>query len=151
MKVINEAVDEVRRQEQKDRPELFRTRCIWLKNIENLNPSRTETPDEPTVKKLNLKTSRACRVKLNFQELFNQPAGYAKTYLKKWYFLATHGRLEPIKETAYTIKRHRDGALQWFHSGVNNGILEGINSMIQAAKARAHGCRTTRNIGILQI
>jgi transposase len=69
MKVINEAVDEVRRQEQKDRPELFRTRYIWLKNIENLNPSQTETLDELTVKKLNLKTSRAYHIKLNFQEL----------------------------------------------------------------------------------
>lgn len=32
MKIINEAVDEVRRQEQKERPELARTRYIWLKN-----------------------------------------------------------------------------------------------------------------------
>jgi len=146
MKVINEAVDEVRRQEQKDRPELFRTRYIWLKNIENLNPSQTETLDELTVKKLNLKTSRAYHIKLNFQELFNQPVEYAETYLKKWYFWATHSRLEPIKEAAYTIKRHWDGVLQWFHSGVNNGILEGINSVIQAAKARSRGYRTTRNI-----
>jgi len=146
MKVINEAVDEVRRQEQKDRPELFRTRYIWLKNIENLKPSQTETLDELTLKKLNLKTSRAYHIKLNFQELFNQPVKYAETYLKKWYFWATHSRLEPIKEAAYTIKRHWDGVLQWFHSGVNNGILEGINSVIQAAKARARGYRTTRNI-----
>lgn len=146
MKVINEAVDEVRRQEQKDRPELFRTRYIWLKNFENLTPSQTETLNELTVKKLNLKTSRAYHIKLNFQELFKQPAEYAETYLKKWYFWATHSRLEPIKEAAYTIKRHWDGVLQWFHSGVNNGILEGINSVIQAAKARARGYRTTRNI-----
>ena len=34
MKVINDAVDKVRRQEQKDRPELFRTRYIWLKFLE---------------------------------------------------------------------------------------------------------------------
>jgi transposase len=32
MKIINAAVDEVRRQEQKERPELFKTRYIWLKN-----------------------------------------------------------------------------------------------------------------------
>ena len=146
MKVINEAVDEVRRQEQKDRPELFRTRYIWLKNIENLNPSQTEILDELTVKKLNLKTSRAYHIKLNFQELFSQPPQMAEAYLKKWYFWATHSRLEPIKKAAYTIKRHWDGVLQWFHSGVNNGILEGINSVIQAAKARARGYRTTRNI-----
>jgi transposase len=146
MKIINEAVDEVRRQEQKDRPELFRTRYIWLKNLENLKPFQTETLEELTVKKLNLKTSRAYHIKLNFQELFNQPAENAEAYLKKWYFWATHSRLEPIKEAAYTIKRHWNGVLRWFQSSVNNGILEGINSLIQAAKARARGYRTTQNL-----
>jgi transposase len=146
MKVINDAVDEVRRQEQKDRPELFKTRYIWLKNHENLKSSQAESLKKLTLKKLNLKTSRAYHIKLNFQELFNQPAEDAENYLKKWYFWATHSRLEPIKEAAYTIKRHWNGVLRWFRSGINNGILEGINSLIQAAKARARGYRTTRNL-----
>ena len=54
--------------------------------------------------------------------------------------------MELIKEAAYTIKRHWNEVLQWFHSCVNNGILEEINSVIQAAKARARGYQTTRNI-----
>jgi hypothetical protein len=62
------------------------------------------------------------------------------------YFWATHSRLEPVKEAAYTIKRHWDGVLRWFTSKINNGILEGINSLIQAAKARARGYRTTKNL-----
>ena len=32
MKIINDAVDQVRREESKDRPELKGTRYIWLKN-----------------------------------------------------------------------------------------------------------------------
>jgi transposase len=32
--------------------------------------------------------------------------------------------------------------LNWFKSKINNGILEGINSLVQAAKARARGYRT---------
>ncbi|MCD4776204.1 MAG: ISL3 family transposase [Candidatus Aegiribacteria sp.] len=146
MKIVNEAVDEVRRQEQKDCPEFFRTRYIWLKNFKNLKPSQTKTLEELTIKKLNLKTSRAHHIKLNFQELFNQPAEDAEAYLKKWYSWAIHSRLEPIKEAAYTIKRHWDGVLRWFQSNVNNGILEGINSLVQAAKARSCGYCTTRNL-----
>lgn len=146
MKIINEAVDEVRRQEQKNRPELARTRYIWLKNPENLKLSQVETLEGLTVKKLNLKTSRAYHIRLNFQELFSQPPQMAEAYLKKWYFWATHSRLEPIKQAAYTIKRHWDGVLRWFQSNINNGILEGINSLIQAAKAKARGYRTTRNL-----
>ena len=146
MKVINEAVDEVRRQEQKDRPELAKSRYIWLKNPDNLKQSQINTLEKLTVRKLNLKTSRAYHIRLNFQELFNQPPETAETFLKKWYFWATHCRLEPMKEAAYTIKRHWDGVLQWFKSQINNGILEGINSLIQAAKAKARGYRTTKNL-----
>lgn len=146
MKIINEAVDEVRRQEQKDRPELARTRYLWLKNPENLKPSQAATLEGLTLRKLNLKTSRAYHIRLNFQELFNQPSELAEAFLKNWYYWATHSRLEPIKQAAYTIKRHWDGVLRWFHSNINNGILEGINSLIQAAKAKARGYRTTRNL-----
>ncbi len=146
MKIINEAVDEVRRQEQKDRPELARTRYIWLKNPANLKLSQVGTLADLTVKKLNLKTSRAYHIRLNFQELFSQPPHMAEAYLKKWFYWATHSRLEPIKKAAYTIKRHWNGVLRWFHSNINNGILEGINSLIQAAKAKARGYRTTRNL-----
>ena len=35
MKIINEAVDEARRQKQKERPELARSRYLWLENPEN--------------------------------------------------------------------------------------------------------------------
>lgn len=146
MKIINEAVDEVRRQEQKERPELTRTRYIWLKNKNNLSQAQLETLEELQVKKLNLKTSRAYHIRLNFQEFFTQPTEAAEPFLKKWYFWATHSRLQPIKDAAYTIKRHWDGVLRWFHSRISNGMLEGFNSLVQAAKARARGYRTTRNL-----
>ena len=146
LKILNEAVDEVRRQEQQSRPELKRTRYIWLKNPENLKENQATTLETLQVKKLNLKTARAYHIRLNFQEFWNQPLQEAETFLKKWYFWATHSRLEPIKEAAYTMKRHWDGILRWFTSKINNGILEGINSLIQAAKAKARGYRTIKNL-----
>jgi len=146
LKILNEAVDEVRRQEQQSRPELKRTRYIWLKNPENLKENQATTLETLQVKKLNLKTARAYHIRLNFQEFWNQPLQEAETFLKRWYFWATHSRLEPIKEAAYTMKRHWDGILRWFTSRINNGILEGINSLIQAAKAKARGYRTMKNL-----
>ena len=146
LKILNEAVDEVRRQEQRLVPELKKTRYIWLKNPRNLKPYQSTILEELNVKKLNLKTVRAYHIRLNFQELWNQTSLDAEPFLKKWYFWATHSRLEPIKEAAYTIKRHWDGVLRWFKSKINNGILEGINSLVQAAKAKARGYRTTKNL-----
>ena len=146
IKILNDAVDQVRREEIKDRPELKGSRYIWLKNQPNLKASQSDLLEQLMIKKLNLKTSRAYHIKLNFQELYQQPAEFAETFLKKWYFWATHSRLEPIINAAYTIKNHWDGVLRWFTSKINNGILEGINSLIQAAKARARGYRTKRNL-----
>ena len=146
LKIINEAVDEVRRQEQQSRPELKRTRYIWLKTPGNLKENQAATLAALQVKNLNLKTARAYHIRLNFQEFWNQPLQEAEAFLKKWYFWATHSRLEPIKKAAYTIKRHWDGILRWFTSKINNGILEGINSLIQAAKAKARGYRTMKNL-----
>lgn len=31
----------------------------------------------------------------------------------KWYFWATHCRIQPIKEAAYTIRRHWNGIVNW--------------------------------------
>ena len=51
-----------------------------------------------------------------------------------------------MKDAARTIMRHRDGILRWFTSKIANGLIEGINSLVQAAKAKARGYRSTRNL-----
>lgn len=145
VKIINDAVDLVRRAEQKDRPELKKTRYIWLKNKGNLSEAQLDTLGGLT--DLNLKTARAYQIRLTFQDLYAQPSREAaEAFLKKWYFWATHSRLQPVIEAAGTIKRHWNGILRWFDSKIANGILEGINSLVQAAKAKARGYRSTRNL-----
>jgi transposase len=96
---------------------------------------------------LNLKTVRAYHIRENFQEIYQEETreGFTRA-LKKWYFWATHSRISPIKETAKTIRRHWSGVLRWYDSKINNGILEGLNSLIQAAKAKARGYRTFKNL-----
>ena len=95
----------------------------------------------------NLKTARAYQIRLTLQELFKQPSREAgEAFLKRWYFWATHSRLEPIIQAAKTIKRHWEGILNWFDSLGTIGLLEWYNSLIQAAKARAPGYRTNRNL-----
>jgi transposase len=142
IKTLNTAVDEVRRQEQTGHPELKNTRYIFLKNPKNLTRKQEDKLGDLKLKNLNLKTMRAYHLRLNFQELWLQPTDQAEHFLKKWYYWAAHSRIEPMKKSAKTMKQHWDGILNWFKSGINNGILEGINSLVQAAKARARGYRT---------
>ena len=57
--------------------------------------------------------------------------------------------MELIKQAAYTIKRHWAGVVKWFERKINNGILEGLNSIIQACKAKAIGYKTFKNFAII--
>ena len=145
VKLINDAVDQVRRAEQKGQNLLRGTRYIWLRNPANLSDRQRETLEKlPTH---HLKTARAYQIRLAFQELYDQArAETAAGYLKKWYFWATHSSLEPVIDAAHTVKRHWHGILRWFDSAIANGLIEGINSLVQAAKAKARGYRTIRNL-----
>jgi transposase len=145
VKIVNDAVDQVRRAEQKWQGLLRGTRYIWLRNPANLTERQRATLDAlPTQ---HLKTARAYRIRLAFQDLYDQPSATAGAgFLKKWYFWATHSRLGPMIEAARTVKRHWDGILRWFDSRIANGLIEGINSLVQAAKAKARGYRSTRNL-----
>ena len=145
VKIINEAVDEVRRAEQKGQSLLRGTRYIWLRNPANLSERQRATLEALPTR--HLKTGRAYQIRLAFQDLYDQPSTEAATaYLKKWYFWVTHSRLDPMIDAAHTVKRHWDGILRWFDSKIANGLIEGINSLVQAAKAKARGYRSMRNL-----
>ncbi len=144
--LINDAVDEVRRLERKDHPELTGSRYIWLKNQDNLTEAQKNQLATFNLPRSHLKTAKAYQIRLAFQDLYNQPAEDAKAYLNKWFYWATHSRIPAIIDAARSVRRHQDGILRWFTSNLNNGILEGINSLVQAAKAKARGYRSTRNL-----
>lgn len=138
VKLINEAVDKVRRAEAKVNPLLKGKRYALLKNEENLTKKQSEA--KAALSKLNLKTMRAVRMRETFQQLYHQPdVASFEVALKRWYFWATHSQLAPMIKVAKTIKKHWDGVLHWVESKVNNGILEGLNSILQAAKRKARG------------
>ena len=56
--------------------------------------------------------------------------------------LGTHSQLE-------AMNRHWDGIVKWYESKINNGILEGLNSVIQAAKSKAREYKTFKNYKII--
>jgi transposase len=145
VKIVNDAVDQVRRTEQKNQSLLRGTRYLWLRNPNRLSERQRVALENLPMR--HLKTARAYQIRLAFQDLYQQPSTEAATgFLKKWYFWATHSRLEPVIDAARTVRRHWGGILRWFDSKIANGLIEGINSLVQAAKAKARGYRSTRNL-----
>ena len=65
--------------------------------------------------------------------------------------IASHGgRPEAIGraccDMSPAFKKHWDGILSGFDSELTHAFLQGMNSLLQAAKSRAHGYRTTRKL-----
>ena len=143
---MNDALGKVRADEAKLFPDLMKnSRYSFLKNPENL----TEKQDETLVKlsQYRLKTGRAYLIKLALQDVYFAPSrDVAEEQLKKWYGWAIRSQIDQVKTVAKMVKGHWNGILSWFDSKLSNGFLEAINGLIQAAKARARGYRSTKNL-----
>ncbi len=146
IQLVNKAVDEVRRHEAKSTPGLKRSRYLWLKDTQDWTTRQIHQYTD--LKRLNLKTHRAFRIKEALREIFRTAPDRdaAEPLLAQWYRWARRCRLSPIKQVAATLKTHWDGILNAFDSKLTNGRVEAANALIQAAKAKARGYGTTRHL-----
>ena len=67
--------------------------------------------------------------------------GHAAKYLKQWFWWATHSRIEPMRDFAWTLRRHWNGIMAWTRLRISNGALEGMNNKIKSLAHRAFGFR----------
>lgn len=145
---LNAAVDEVRREEaaelKKTNPELLkRTRYLWLKNAENLTDQQRARLGY--LEKLNLKCHRAYLLKEFFREFWEYASkGWAKRFLDKWFWWATHSRLKPLRDFAWMLRRHEDDILSYFDVRIDNGTVEGLNNKAKVVSHRCYGFRTAK-------
>ncbi len=144
MKLIGEAVDETRRKEQPTAPELKKSRYLWLKNERNLTKKQQE--QLAALSKSHLKTAKAYQLRMAFQDFWTCSQRVASVYLKIWCNWAVRSQLPDMIRTAQTIRQHTAGILRWFESKMTNGMIEAMNGLIQAAKRKARGYRTTKNL-----
>ena len=116
-----------------------------MRNPENRSQRQRATLDALPVR--TLKIARTYQLRPAFQDLHEQASPeQAARFLKRCHFWATHSRLEPVIDAARAVKHHWDGVLRRFDSRIANGLIESINSLVQAAKSRARGYRSIRNL-----
>jgi len=145
VKLANDALEEVRRAEVRTEPILKRSRWMWLKDKHRW--TKTQIAQHHDLSRRKLKTARAFRLKEELRDIFARADSKAEAaqLLTAWLSWAKRSRLAPFRKLARTMASHRQGILNAFDSGLTNGGVEAINGLIQAAKARARGYRTTRN------
>lgn len=150
MKMLNGAVDEVRRREAVMGTEiecaaLKKTRQMWLWGEENL-PER-HAARFGALKDSSLKTARAWRLKelwRTFKRCLDVDDALA--FFHKWYVLAMQSKLEPVKKVARSFKAHLAGIVSIFKHGFCNALAEGVNSRIQLLMQKSCGYRNRERL-----
>jgi transposase len=132
---LSEAIDALRRQEVATRPELTHTRRLWLKNWANLSAAQRRDLHHLMRPSAQLATARA----------HPSTSGAAAT--------ARHVPACNRSRTSSPWSRTTGTPIiAWHTEHLSNGLLEGINSLVQATKARARGYRgKTRMITIVYL
>lgn len=145
MSYLGAAVDSVRKQENRalaaagDRS-LAGTKYLWLYAAENL-PGK-HAGRFASLKASDLKTVRAWAIKESLRHLWHyRRRGWAAKHFKRWYFWATHSKLQPVIDAAKTLKRHQQRILNYFTHPITNAGAEGLNSRVQAIRVSARGHR----------
>ena len=144
VQLANQAVDAVRREEARGERWLKKTRWRWLKDKDKWTAKEQDKMDWLPYSRL--KTARAWRIKEALRDIYRarSDAVQSARALKKWLHWAQRSQLPPFKDLAKTIKQHWAGIVKAFDAlGLHTGYVEAVNSLLQAAKAKARGYGTT--------
>ena len=145
MRQVLDAVDKVRKNEHKqlwERGEdiLKGTKYLRLWNENNIPDWRRG--EFEILKAKDLRICRAWAIKENLRHLWDyRYEANMRKYFKRWYFWATHSKLQPIKKAAKTIKTHIDNIVTYARHRITNALAEGINTKIEKIKRMACGFR----------
>jgi len=142
-KLMLEALDEVRRSEQKEQKSKVLANSRKLFMIPEARQNEQQRQRVAELSKQYPKTGRAFRMVQSLDTLYaSKNANEAKEKFDGLYSWLRKSRLEPMKKVALTLKKYIDEILNIFTSRLTNAICEDINSMIQAAKRKARGYHT---------
>ena len=138
MKLASDAMDAVRREAVQRDSSLKGTRYLWLSRPDSL--TRADEQKLDAALRTNDRMARGYHLVLDLRTFYTlDTLCDAEAYLRRWYGRARRSRLEPFRKFAKTIKMHWDGIVNYHRSRMTAGYMEGLNSVIQAAKRKARG------------
>ena len=117
---------------------LKKTKYLWLWSQENIPETRCEAFDTIRAKDLQVCRGRAIKENLGHLWHYRYEANIRK-HFKRWYFWATHLRLDPIKKADKTIRAHMDNMVTYARHRITNALGESINAKIEKVKRLAGG------------
>ncbi len=146
----SEAIDKMRRLEQKRDPSLKGLRWVLLKDRSKLTAAQRAELDGLLAHMTTTRTARAWHYREQLRDILTrkQP-NVVHLLLNRWCSNVLRSKVEPMKEVAEMIRSHLEGILAWVTSRQTNGFLEAINGLFQAAKRKARGYGRFRTIRMI--
>jgi transposase len=131
--VLGDTVERVRRSEWRNDKTVKGARFTLPMNPENLTDNQRKALAEVTSRNATL--TEAYRIKEIFRDLYRQPyLPSATDFIKGWLTVARKSKLKPIVKAVRTINKWAKGILRWYASHLTSAVMEGLNSLLQAAK-----------------
>ena len=146
VKALNEAVDEVRKEQWRqacgeDRKLLKGLRWVLLHH--SARRSRKDRRTLQTLEKTNRRIYRAWRLKDEFEHFWRYRARWAaERFLKEWTKAALRSRLQPLRRFVNTVRKHAAGITAFVDTHLTNAAAEGLNRIIRMVKNRASGFKS---------
>jgi transposase len=136
----SQAVDEMRRIEQRTDPALKGLRWALLKDKSKLSPDQARDLDRLVVQFTTKRTARAWLYREQLRDILDRRQfNIVSAMLAQWCTNVMRSKVEPMKQVATMIRTHFDGIVAWTRSRQTNGFIEAINGLFQAAKRKARG------------
>lgn len=144
VKLLNEAMDEVRRLEQREHGQLKGHKYTFLRNRESLGNKQEQALAEMI--ELYPSLGKTYRLKVLFNDVWEMTSKEAAdAFLRQWCQEVEDAKIAPLMRFCNTVRAHWSGIVHFVESRISNGVLEGINSKVQLAKRRARGFRNPKN------
>jgi transposase len=136
----SQAVDKMRRVEQKTDPALKGLRWVLLKDKSKLSRDQATDLDKLVAQFTTKRTARAWLYREQLRDILDRKQiNVVSTMLAQWCSNVMRSKVEPMKEVAAMIRKHFDGIIAWAQTRQTNGFIEAINGLFQAAKRKARG------------
>lgn len=146
VKALNDAVDEVRKEEWRvfdgnEKKTLKGLRWLLFRHSSNRTKGNTHTLNQ--LRKSNRRIHRAWVLKDEFEAFWEYLyKGAAKNFIRGWITSVRRSRLKPMIEFTKTLENHFENIITYIGTGITNAMAEGINRVIRQIKNRASGYRT---------
>ena len=149
VKALNEAVDEVRKEQWRaldtgGRKAIKGLR--WLLSMHSTNRTKGHTRFLNGLRNSNRRIHRAWVLKDEFEHIWNYTyRGSAEKFLKRWMTAALRSRIPSLRKFVGTVKQHFVNIVAFTDRNLTNAVGEGLNRIVKIVKNRASGYRNLHN------